>query len=255
MKMADMLPVEALFSQAAMLSHGKVVHSGDQAELECARAIVEQELSLKMDQRSLPSEISIRLNEAWKDVLATIYLEDGYGSVRWELAMEITDELLWTLTPKTTMAERSKMIAMLPTLVKALRQGLRAIAWDDQQCDRLFSSLEKCHMAFLQGKRLVKRKKSSSEREQKPPQPKTICQIELLEGIELDEDFAPLANAQVEQGWVYRPDSNEWVYIGEPVQALAVDRDAPSKQSAVHSSRNRDLNNGKVRKLGSAGDR
>jgi hypothetical protein len=163
------------------------------------------------------------------------------------LAMEITEELLWTLTPKSNLAERTKMLSMLPVVVKVLRQGLKMIAWDNQRSEELFRSLEKYHMSCLRGEQLAAQKKAAEA-----PVEKDGCQIELLEGVSLDDAAKKGSeNSQGETGWVYRADSNEWVFMGETVQKVAVktSSDSSAKKAYVKTA-----SGGAIRKVGE-GDR
>ncbi len=236
MSLPSMMPIEELFAYDPSRSGQATTHN--EAEVSCARAIVEQELSLRLDQSTMPKELNALLNDAWKEVLAAIYMDDGYGSIRWILAMEITDELIWTLQPKQNLAERTKMISMLPTLVKVLRQGLASVHWERDQTEKLFSTLSRYHMTVLRGA------PSTPAKPQKPVGEAEAAKhsMDLLEGVELDG--LPLEKAEGEKGWVFRPDTNEWVYQGESVQKVG-HRGATSAKGSVQSSAS-----GRVRKMG-----
>mgnify|MGYP000569049712 CR=1 FL=1 len=216
MSLLDKMPMEELFAYDPNRA-GDSIDMVNQAERECVRAIVDQELSLHLDKVQVPNELLPLFNDAWKEVLTEIYLEDGFGSIRWILAMEITDELLWTLQPKSNMSERTKMIGMLPTLVKVLRQGLNSVNWDRQSADNMFSSLSQYHMTLLRGGAEKRARAPAPKPRPTPAKEKTVKpshDIELLDG--LDDQALPLeANHHGEKGWFFRPDTNEWVYQGD----------------------------------------
>ena len=207
MSLLDKMPIDELFAYDPSKATDSA-NTINQAERECARAIVDQELSLHLDQETIPSELLPLFQDAWKEVLTEIYLDDGFGSIRWILAMEITDELLWTLQPKGNLSERTKMIGMLPTLVKVLRQGLNSVNWDSQRADQMFESLSHYHMTMLRGS--SQQNSASQVKQEKKPS----HDIELLDG--LDDEALPLESSHAgEKGWFFRPDTNEWVYRGE----------------------------------------
>lgn len=231
MSLPELMPIEDLFAYDPSKAGGQV--SYNESELECARAIVDQELSIRFDESTLPEELVSLLNDAWKEVLAAIYIDEGFGSIRWILAMEITDELVWTLQPKKNLAERTKMIGMLPTMVKVLRQGLVSVQWNPQQTESLFDSLSQHHMSVLRGNHQL------GQQHQK-------CG-KILEPESDHEDDLVGGSASGEKGWHYRADTNEWVYQnGVAQQVVASAKSSPTALNKSTASR--------VRKVG-FGDR
>ncbi len=220
MSLPELMPVEELFTYDPSRAGAEV--SFDPSELECARAIVDQELSIRFDESVLPDEMVSLLNDAWKEVLAAIYIEEGFGSMRWILAMEITDELVWTLQPKQNLAERTKMIGLLPTLVKVLRQGLASVKWNQSQTEQLLDSLSCHHMLILRGGKLHQPHSNGT--------PSTAANDQ-------SEALAEEDSATDKKGWHYRADINEWVYQNEVVQPLgASSADIPAAiKKATHS--------------------
>ncbi len=217
MSLPELMPIEDLFAYDPSKAGDKV--SYNESELECARAIVDQELSIRFDESTLPEELVSLLNDAWKEVLAAIYIDEGFGSIRWILAMEITDELVWTLQPKKNLAERTKMISMLPTMVKVLRQGLVSVQWDPQQTESLFDSLSKHHMSVLRGNH----QSSQHSKCGKVLEPEGDHEDDLVGG-----------SASGEKGWHYRADTNEWVYQDGVAQQVAAS--AKSSPTALNKS-------------------
>lgn len=228
MSLLDKMPIEELFAYNPE-SVGNATDTINQAERDCARAIVGQELSLHLDKVEIPQALLPLFNDAWKEVLTEIYLDDGFGSIRWILAMEITEELLWTLQPKDNMSERTKMIGMLPKLIKVLRQGLSSVNWDRTNADDMFNSLSQYHMTMLRGSSTKPAQAKSQEA--KPKAAKPSHDIELLDGV---EEALPLeASHQGEKGWFFRPDTNEWVYQGEASEHSETSEPATKDRSGV----------------------
>ncbi len=224
MSLPELMPVEELFAYDPNKAGAEVNVS--QSELECARAIVDQELSIRFDESVLPDEMVSLLNDAWKEVLAAIYIEEGFGSMRWILAMEITDELVWTLQPKQNLAERTKMIGLLPTLVKVLRQGLASVKWDQPQTEQLLDSLSCHHMLILRGGKLCQQHSNGT--------PLSTAANDHSEAL-AEED-----SATDKKGWHYRADINEWVYQDEAAQPLgASSADLPPAVKKTTHTRSR----------------
>ncbi|MCF6217541.1 MAG: DUF1631 domain-containing protein [Gammaproteobacteria bacterium] len=226
MSLPELMPVEELFAYDPSRAGTEV--SFDQSELECARAIVDQELSIRFDESVLPEEVVSLLNDAWKEVLAAIYIEEGFGSLRWILAMEITDELVWTLQPKQNLAERTKMIGLLPTLVKVLRQGLASVKWDQQQTKQLLDDLSCHHMLILRGGKL-----------RQPHNKVSAAATEQTEALPEE------SSATDKKGWHYRADINEWVYQDEAAQPLGASSvDIPAAIKKTRHTRTRKVGYG-----------
>ncbi|MEW5757455.1 MAG: DUF1631 family protein [Pseudomonadota bacterium] len=213
-------------------------------DVDAGKKVVERELKLRIAGQTLPTEINILLNHAWKEVLLDIYLEEGSGGMRWQLALEITEELLWSLAPKTTAVERKQMAEMLPLLVKVLRQGLSTVITNKDTVDSLMAALRNYHMESLRGENIFEKKPAAAkpapvaarpvaEKPAAKPQARPndavvagpYCQIEMLNIASTEETASKAKAARGEAdeatGWVYRAATNEWVFVGETVAPVA----------------------------------
>lgn len=110
-------------------------------EIELAQALVEQELAIRSAGRRLVPEIQSLLQNSWNRVLIAIYLEEGMGSPRWEMAMEITDELLNSVDEKIDLEQRQQLVAALPGIIAALREDLTSIRWEEIHIEGMFEQL------------------------------------------------------------------------------------------------------------------
>jgi hypothetical protein len=67
------------------------------------------------------------LYESWRDVMVRDYVEMGDASEEWSQDLQLVDDILWVLEPHASAAERSRLAAMLPTLIFRMKIGfLRA---------------------------------------------------------------------------------------------------------------------------------
>lgn len=232
--------------------HGFGIDANDKhKDVESGKKVVERELKLRIAGQTLPPEINILLNHAWKEVLIDIYLEEGNGGMRWQLALEITEELLWSLAPKTTAVERKQMAEMLPLLVKVLRQGLSTVISNKDTVDSLMAALRSYHMECLRGENIFGKKPVAAKpalvtqpAAAKPAATKTAtakpqtrakddvvagpyCQVDMLnivsgeEGTDTGGKKTARGVADEASGWVYRAATNEWVFVGEAVAEVS----------------------------------
>lgn len=118
---------------------------------ERARRHIHGLLNERIGERKLPAEILTLLHEGWQEVLLAIYLTEGEGSMRWEIALDLTNDLLWSLEPKTSLEERRQLAQLIPTLIRTLRQGLEDIRWEQIKIDAAFKDLGDIHLACLRG--------------------------------------------------------------------------------------------------------
>jgi hypothetical protein len=118
------------------------------------RLLVTQEIDQRIAGNALSPAIEELLNEAWKDLLVSIYLEHGFDSTEWQLALDISDDLLWSLTPKTTCEERQQLSKMIPRLLNMLRKSLEKISWEQIKIEKLFQEMEAYHLSSLRGEAL-----------------------------------------------------------------------------------------------------
>ena len=67
------------------------------------------------------------LYESWRDVMVRDYVEMGDASEEWAQDLQLVDDILWVLVPHASAEERSRLAAMLPTLIFRMKIGfLRA---------------------------------------------------------------------------------------------------------------------------------
>ena len=108
-----------------------------------ARAEAETALEARLAGRAVPPEIRAFLDHECVARLAAICLKDGPEGPAWDAELEMVEDLLWSITPKTTAAARKKLAGSLPALLaridrdwppdddaQARRQSLRGCLFD-----------------------------------------------------------------------------------------------------------------------------
>lgn len=232
----DMLPVDDLFLTSEGAAENDAKRVIRKSEIERARAIVDQEIAIRANDIELPEEVDILINEAWKEVLVGMFLEEGEDGVRWQLALEITEELLWSLAPKQSSRDRKHLADMLPLLVSVLRQGLQTISWEESRIESMFASLEECHMARLKGQSFTVARAAPAE-----PAGSSVHGNPYMDMLEDVGGHEPVASSNVtsvthavnNEGWVFRADRNEWVFVGKPVQNVTLRQEADKNKEQL----------------------
>jgi len=118
---------------------------------EQAKEVVAGEIQRRITDNRVPPLVANILIDAWKDVLTRLYLRDGDGSPAWNTALQVADDLVWSMQPKLVLSERQRLVKIIPRVLNGLRDGLTLIQFDRQATDRLFAGLEQLHLASLRG--------------------------------------------------------------------------------------------------------
>ncbi|MCF6337595.1 MAG: DUF1631 domain-containing protein [Gammaproteobacteria bacterium] len=119
--------------------------------LENAKDLVAGEIQRRITDNSVPPLVSIILIDAWKDVLIHLYLRDGDESAGWNTALQVADDLIWSVQPKLSVNERQRLVKIIPRVLNGLRDGLTLIQFDHEATEKLFAGLEALHLASLRG--------------------------------------------------------------------------------------------------------
>ena len=120
------------------------------AKAEIARQEVEHALNQRLLGKTLPEVVVRLLQEAWSKVLLLTCLKHGTQSEEWQAALDTMDDLVWSVTPHEDEAARARLLELVPSLLKALREGLVSAAFDPFSTGDFFTQLEALHVQTLQ---------------------------------------------------------------------------------------------------------
>lgn len=135
-------------AQRFSVAQEKLLEAARQAEQEDklrTRALTE--LGARMKGKELPEDIQAFLLGPWRQYLLTLATESGEEAMR--PALQVVDDLLWSLVPKATADQRQRLTAMLPPMLTALQQGMTRVECSGEDCDRLIRALEGYHFASI----------------------------------------------------------------------------------------------------------
>ena len=90
------------------------------------------------------------LQEAWSKVLLLTCLKHGTQSEEWQAALDTMDDLVWSVTPHEDDVSRARLLELVPSLLKSLREGLVSAAFDPFSTGDFFTQLEALHVQTLQ---------------------------------------------------------------------------------------------------------
>jgi hypothetical protein len=98
----------------------------------------------------LPEVVVRLLQEAWSKVLMLACLKHGAESAEWQLALTTMDDLVWSVEVHEDAHARMRLLELVPSLLRALREGLASAAVDPFVTGEYFAQLEALHVQAFQ---------------------------------------------------------------------------------------------------------
>ncbi|MBA4362115.1 MAG: DUF1631 domain-containing protein [Pseudomonas sp.] len=159
------------------------------ARTELARQRVEQALNQALLGKVLPQAVVVFVQEAWSKVLLLTCLKHGDASAQWQADVQTMEQLIWSVQRHDEPDAGLRLLALVPGLLKALRDGLSSSAFDPFATSEFFSELETLHV------QLFERPGQTAEQPVDPP-----VMVEVLQQIVLhtaDEGLADVVSVRL----------------------------------------------------------
>ena len=118
------------------------------ARAQQARQQVQQALNQRLRGQVWPQVVVQMLVQSWSQVLLLAWLKQGEASQAWRDALQTMDTLLASITPPQ---EPQALLLKVPSLLKALRDGLASVALDSAATREFFLQLEQLHLQACAG--------------------------------------------------------------------------------------------------------
>ncbi|EJM28669.1 DUF1631 domain-containing protein [Pseudomonas sp. GM25] len=120
------------------------------AKTELARQRVEQALNQALLGKVLPPSVVTFVQEAWSKVLLLTCLKHGDQSAEWQADVQTMEQLIWSVQRHDDAEAGLRLLALVPGLLKSLRDGLSSSAFDPFATSGFFSELEALHVRLLE---------------------------------------------------------------------------------------------------------
>ncbi len=130
---------------------------------------------------TVPDTIRNFITEVWKDVLTEVYLRDKKKSVGWMTALQLMDDLIWSVQPKSSKEDQQKLIKIIPKVLQGLQVGLTLIKYDPIDKETLMQGLQRIHIASLKGEIADDNIKNAPDGDKKEPE-------STIDALEVDDD-------------------------------------------------------------------
>ncbi|MDD5036817.1 MAG: DUF1631 domain-containing protein [Methylococcaceae bacterium] len=106
-----------------------------------ARLKVSQEIVDRTWDRTLPKPVESLLLGPWANLMVLTYLRNGPNTQEWRRALTLLDDVLWSVTPKSSDTEREQLRVKIPQIAETIRTGLGLIGDPEVDTDTLLDEL------------------------------------------------------------------------------------------------------------------
>ncbi len=107
-------------------------------------------LADRMGRHLVPDSVREFLQNVWLRHLRTALLRDGEESAEFKLALQVVDDLLWSLDGGAKRQSRRELAQRIPPLIRLLTHGLREIGAKDEEFKSFFDELFLVHLRKMQ---------------------------------------------------------------------------------------------------------
>ncbi|MFO0235557.1 MAG: DUF1631 family protein, partial [Burkholderiales bacterium] len=102
---------------------------------------LESELRDRLERCEVPESVRDFLLGVWLRHLRTALLRDGEDSSQFRLAIQVVDDLLWSLDSSGPRQSRRELAGRIPPLIRLLTQGVNDIGARPEECRRCLGAL------------------------------------------------------------------------------------------------------------------
>ncbi len=128
---------------------------------------IEKLLSERLKDRQVPESVAEFLKGVWLRHLRTAVLRDGEESAGYQAALQVVDDLLWTLDSQGSRQSRGELAQRIPAMLRILTQGIRDIGAKPEDYRPFFDEMFLIHLRRMQARGASKPRRA--ERGVEPP--------------------------------------------------------------------------------------
>ncbi|GAA6151845.1 DUF1631 family protein [Pseudoteredinibacter isoporae] len=115
---------------------------------------VNDQVSKRIKNTELPSAVLLLLLQPWSDYLVFVLLRFGKDSEQWQSALDVVDDVIWSVQPKDKDKDKARQMEMHDALYDTLSKGFDTIAYDQGKATKLLDALFTLQKMALQSQPL-----------------------------------------------------------------------------------------------------
>src|SRR5690554_2149128 len=135
------------------MEHRALEKMQGEEKLREAKMQVNQEVRRRTDDHEIPSAVLLLLLQPWSDYLSFVLLRYGDQSSHWQRGLEVIEQVLWSIEPKTLQADKDRQIEIHASLLASLERGFETIGYDQAKGHKLIEALLSLQKIALQNRR------------------------------------------------------------------------------------------------------
>ena len=132
------------------LEHRTLDAEEDRAQIALACRRVHDEVDQALVGKRLPRTVTDFVLQTWSKVLLLTFLKHGDQSAQWHDAVQTLAQLIWSVQRHAEPEAPARLLALVPNLLKSLREGLNGSAFDPFATSKFFSELEALHVQLFE---------------------------------------------------------------------------------------------------------
>lgn len=118
-------------------------------KMRIATRSAEEEVAVRLATGEVVTFVEAFLEKRWVPILSLAYSVKDEKPELLRSAVQTMDELIWSVKPKYTAAERKELISKLPGLLAALNKWITLMKWEDAERIQFFAELAECHASIV----------------------------------------------------------------------------------------------------------
>jgi hypothetical protein len=118
---------------------------------------IARSLEERFSQFEVPESVKDFLTTVWVRQLRTAALRDGEDSAEYKVAMQVVDDLLWSLNNDRRTQSRKELAERIPPLIRLLTDGVKRVGAKEEEQKAFFDELFLVHL-----RKMSKRSKSKT---------------------------------------------------------------------------------------------
>ena len=115
---------------------------------------VNDEVRERIKGRELPSAVLLLLLQPWSDYLTFVLLRHGTNSDKWKVGVELVDDVLWCIEPKSNDEQRTLQKDKVAQILPLLRAGFEVVGFEAAKGDKLIESFTALCSLALQSQKV-----------------------------------------------------------------------------------------------------
>ena len=120
-----------------------------QETMQQAHTLANADVARRIESGAVAGFVEVFLETRWTRILMLAHNVAAREPAVLEQALQTMDTLIWSVAPKISAQERTRLLSRLPTLLTQLNAWLDVIQWDEPARRIFFADLAGCHAAIV----------------------------------------------------------------------------------------------------------